>query len=176
MGFIVGEKVGFLFEKGEATITEILSKNQYKIIDELGFSQVRLESDLIKIHGSEYSINKIEDKEIKNQINKTKKSISHSNKKKIDKWEIDLHIHKLTDSYQHLSNTEILLKQLQKYKTTFLQAKNNRIKILVVIHGVGEGVLKNEIRMHLAKIENIKFYDANFLEYGKGATEILFSH
>jgi dsDNA-specific endonuclease/ATPase MutS2 len=43
-----------------------------------------------------------------------------------------------------------------------------------VIHGVGEGVLKNEVRTYLENQSGIEFYDSDFREYGKGATTIDF--
>jgi DNA-nicking Smr family endonuclease len=47
---------------------------------------------------------------------------------------------------------------------------------LIAIHGVGEGVLKNEIRSFLGKKDNVEFFDASYMEYGKGATEIRLFH
>ena len=38
--------------------------------------------------------------------------------------------------------------------------------------GVGEGVLKQEIRSYLDKQEGVEYFDADFREYGKGATTI----
>jgi dsDNA-specific endonuclease/ATPase MutS2 len=44
---------------------------------------------------------------------------------------------------------------------------------MVVIHGVGEGVLKQEIRKELKEFyPHFDFYDASYQEYGYGATEI----
>ena len=46
------------------------------------------------------------------------------------------------------------------------------IQKIIVIHGVGEGVLKEEIRSYLSKQEGLEYYDADFREYGKGATAV----
>jgi dsDNA-specific endonuclease/ATPase MutS2 len=43
-----------------------------------------------------------------------------------------------------------------------------------VIHGIGEGVLKNEIRTYLSQQDQIEVYDADFSAYGKGATAVEF--
>ena len=40
------------------------------------------------------------------------------------------------------------------------------------IHGVGEGVLKEELHYLFNKYENVKHYDANYQKYGLGATEV----
>ena len=43
---------------------------------------------------------------------------------------------------------------------------------LIIIHGVGEGVLKDEVRLFLSKKEGIEYFDADYREYGKGATAV----
>ena len=47
-----------------------------------------------------------------------------------------------------------------------------RIQKVVFIHGVGEGVLKQEVRSILTSHGNIEFWDADFREYGSGATHV----
>jgi dsDNA-specific endonuclease/ATPase MutS2 len=49
----------------------------------------------------------------------------------------------------------------------------NGIKKLIVIHGVGNGKLKQEITAILKGIEGVSFHDASYKHYGFGATEIL---
>ena len=52
--------------------------------------------------------------------------------------------------------------------------KNNKHKKIVFIHGVGNGVLKNEIRKALEKkYKWHTFQDASFKEYGYGATMVI---
>jgi dsDNA-specific endonuclease/ATPase MutS2 len=41
---------------------------------------------------------------------------------------------------------------------------------VILIHGVGEGILKEEVRTFLSKQEGVEYFDADFREYGKGAT------
>lgn len=170
--FKIGEKVGFLHEKGSAEIIQILG-NQWVIIkDSEGFEQKRNTTDLIKIHGVDYQLNDISLPKDFTKI--TRKKITSEPTKKQTTWEIDLHIEHLLDSHRGLSNTEILLKQMHHFRSKFSNAKNQRIQKLIVIHGVGEGVLKNEIRTFLHRQEHIEFFDGSYLEYGKGATEIRF--
>ena len=45
-------------------------------------------------------------------------------------------------------------------------------KKLIVIHGVGEGVLREEVRKMLQFYENVRFHDADMRKYGVGATEV----
>jgi dsDNA-specific endonuclease/ATPase MutS2 len=46
------------------------------------------------------------------------------------------------------------------------------IQKIVLVHGVGEGVLKADLYSMLRRYDNIKFYDADNIKYGQGATEI----
>ena len=86
---------------------------------------------------------------------------------------VDLHIEKLIDSHKHMSNFQILSLQLQTFEKYYDLALAHRLQSFIVIHGVGEGVLKNEIHQALNLKSEVKSfvnqYDARF---GFGATEI----
>jgi len=85
--------------------------------------------------------------------------------------EIDLHIHKLLDDYKGMSNTEMLLYQLDVFHKEMKKAIENKASKIVFIHGVGNGTLKHEIRKSLASdYPKYRFQDASFKEYGFGAT------
>ena len=86
--------------------------------------------------------------------------------------EVDLHIHKLTDSNRRMTNYDILTLQLDTAKRQLEFAMRKRIQKIVFIHGVGEGVLKMELETLFRRYENIKYYDADLQKYGNGATEI----
>jgi len=42
----------------------------------------------------------------------------------------------------------------------------------VFIHGIGEGVLKAELEYLFRRYGNLKYYDADYQKYGRGATEV----
>jgi hypothetical protein len=88
---------------------------------------------------------------------------------------IDLHIEKLTNSYLHLTNTEIMGIQLSEFDKWFDLAVAHKLPSFIVIHGVGEGVLRDELHSILKTKREVKHfinqYDARF---GYGATEIFF--
>lgn len=88
------------------------------------------------------------------------------------KMEVDLHIHQLRSSSRGLSNHEILSIQIEAAKRQLEFAIRKRIQKVVFIHGVGEGVLKEELKYLFNRYDNLKHYDADFQKYGLGATEV----
>lgn len=90
---------------------------------------------------------------------------------------VDLHIEKLTDSWKHLSNFEILTIQLKEFEKFYELAVSHYQPALTVIHGVGAGKLRDEIHAILrAKKEVKSFVNQYTAAYGYGATEIYFGY
>ncbi len=83
---------------------------------------------------------------------------------------VDLHIEQLIDDYQRMNSMEILNTQLSYFRRVLESALINNIQKLVVIHGVGAGILKAEIRRELQEYDYIEVHDAPIAEYGVGAT------
>ncbi|MGO3183760.1 MAG: Smr/MutS family protein [Aequorivita sp.] len=88
--------------------------------------------------------------------------------------EVDLHINQLVQKTRGLDNYEMLTIQLDTAKRQLDFAISKRIQKVVFIHGVGEGVLRTELEYLFNRYENLKFYDADFKKYGRGATEVYF--
>lgn len=86
--------------------------------------------------------------------------------------EFDLHIEKLVPNKRGMSNYDILTLQTETAKRHVDFAIRNRIPKIVLIHGVGEGVLKSELDFLLGRYDEINFQDADYQKYGLGATEI----
>jgi hypothetical protein len=100
--------------------------------------------------------------------------VSKSNKaylKSLEK-EIDLHIEELIDDTNGMSNFEKLSIQLERFEKELDAALQGNIKKLTVIHGVGNGRLKQEIVAILKATRGVTFQDASFKEYGYGATQV----
>lgn len=87
--------------------------------------------------------------------------------------EIDLHINKLIDSVVGLSNSEILDIQIKAFHKTMTDAILNKAGKVIIIHGIGNGTLKNTIRESIEKQYKLHYEDASFREYGFGATMVL---
>lgn len=88
------------------------------------------------------------------------------------KFEVDLHIHHLTKSSRGMSNFDMLNLQLDTARGQLEFAMRKRIPKIVFIHGVGEGVLRQELETLFGRYNNVKFYDADYKVYGLGATEV----
>lgn len=90
---------------------------------------------------------------------------------------VDLHIEKLTDSWKHLSNFEILSIQLKEFERFYDLAVAHFQPSLTIIHGVGTGKLRDEIHEILRTKKEVKsFVNQYTAAYGYGATEMYFSH
>ena len=90
---------------------------------------------------------------------------------------VDLHIEKLTDSWKHLSNFEILSMQLKEFEKFYDLAVAHYQPNLIMIHGVGTGKLKDEIHALLRTKKEVKsFVNQYTATYGYGATEIYFGY
>lgn len=88
--------------------------------------------------------------------------------------EVDLHINELLDNPAGLSNKEIMDVQLEKVENEMRSAIQSHAKRIVFIHGVGQGVLKQEVaRLLKSKFPKYTFQDASFKEYGYGATMVI---
>lgn len=89
---------------------------------------------------------------------------------------IDLHIEKLADNWEQLSNFEMLTLQLKTFEKFYDLAVAHRQPSLIVIHGVGTGKLKDEVHEILRLKKEVKsFVNQYHALYGYGATEIFFN-
>lgn len=108
-----------------------------------------------------------------------KPPISHFSKLLTDlpKYELDLHIEKLVNNIQGLSNADMLtiqIETLQKYLGLAIAHKQER---MVVIHGLGKGVLKDEVHKILKQTPEVKrFVNEWQAQYGFGATVVQFKY
>jgi hypothetical protein len=90
---------------------------------------------------------------------------------------IDLHIEKLSNDWKGFTNYEILSLQLSTFEKYYHLAIAHRQPTLIVIHGVGEGVLREEIHDILRLKKEVKsFVNQYHPNFGYGATEIFFQY
>lgn len=172
-----GDKVAVLDDAIEGVIISV--KNDDITIDTTdGFELTFKRSELIKV-GDSSAINqasKFSDIEIakvqKVTKNQHRVNIEKKSRKEEFVLEVDLHIEKLVKSFKHMTNFDILNLQVDTARGQLEFAIKNRIPRVVFIHGMGEGVLKEELDFLLGRYSKITFQDANYRKYGLGATEV----
>ncbi len=171
----VGDKVQLLNEVGECIVLKI-ELGHALVEDEHGFEWRVPLIEVIPLTGRGHLSEAIDGAEVPLKSSDIKKSSAEKAAKtaKAEPREIDLHIHNLTVSHRNMSNHEMVTLQMKHFYAAIADAKANGERLLIVIHGVGKGVLKTEIRNALGQMEKCAFEDANYLKYGYGATEITF--
>ena len=88
--------------------------------------------------------------------------------------EVDLHFHELVEDMSGLKDRTKLEIQLNHFERMMRIAAEQRIRKVIFIHGVGQGVLRHQIRSRLEMYyPECSVRDANPREYGSGATEVL---
>lgn len=177
MKFKIGDTVETI---DDAIVGEviIISGNTITIEDVGGF-QFQFEANELMLTVSENTIeNSIYDTDIesvkKEKALKKRKQIPKEKPKERNapKFEVDLHIHQLTESTRGMTNYDMLNLQLDTARRQLEFAIKKRIPKVVFIHGVGEGVLRQELDTLFGRYNNVKFYDADYKTYGLGATEV----
>ncbi len=124
--------------------------------------------DVIRVSNQEVAQVKAD----KENPKKRKQKSARPKERNAPKLEVDLHIHQLTNSTKGMSNHEMLNLQLDTAQRQLEFAFRKRIQKVVFIHGVGEGVLREELYTLFRRYENLKYYDAEYQKYGLGATEV----
>lgn len=98
-------------------------------------------------------------------------SYSGNGKKNAKIPEIDLHIETIDPYYENLPKQDILQIQLTKFEEKLNEAFMAGLDEIIFIHGVGNGVLKNNIHKQLSQHHNIQFFkDTHKEKFGYGAT------
>lgn len=178
----VGHKVKFVNENLEGKIVSVISDSKVKVIASDGFDYIVNLSEIILVNNDDsYSYHvssELTSKKIINPIQNNFKSVlsryTSTTKYQFEKVvEIDLHLEELVDFPTKLEDWQKLHTQMQHVKKCLNAAFDERIKRLVFIHGKGTGVLKTELRNFLSNYDDIIVKDADYREYGIGATEVI---
>jgi hypothetical protein len=86
--------------------------------------------------------------------------------------EVDLHIESIVDDHSKQKKKKILEIQKKLFLNCLESAIKEKLQKIIFIHGVGNGILKNEINQVLKQYPNIHYFDASMQKYGCGATEV----
>lgn len=175
MNFCVGDMASVLDDVVKGQVTNIEGTTIY-IKDASGMEFSYKASELVKIDSDQQQLlryneasNHLLESKLA-ELPKKRTSIFKKTKKEVV-FEVDLHIHKLVKSSKGLDNFDMLNLQIDTAKRKLEYAIQKRISKVVFIHGVGEGVLKSELKFLLQKYP-VKVYDASYQKYGLGATEV----
>ncbi|WP_028375180.1 Smr/MutS family protein [Leeuwenhoekiella sp. MAR_2009_132] len=169
----IGQRISLIDDNLSGVVTKIVADEIYFSTDD-GFELSANRSQVIKDEAFDVAIP--EDIELllteKEKVYQNRKIPTKKLKGIVPPMEVDLHIHQLTSSERGLSAHDKLNLQIDTARHKLEFAIRKRIQRIVFIHGVGEGVLRAELEYLFSRYDNIKFYDANYQQYGLGATEV----
>lgn len=132
MKFQIGDTVSILDEPLKGKVLSV--GNRIKVLLEDGFEESYLPSQL-----SIFSKNILESTvEVKDRVHITEI-------KPLKVVEIDLHFDAQRMKIHHIEHNEILNRQLQLLAEEIKECLSQKVDRLIVIHGIGKGILKNEV-------------------------------
>jgi hypothetical protein len=190
--FKVGDRVRFLNDEGEGVILSFPSPHIALVEDSTGFAYEHELRELVHVVPLDKELKKYEevnpdlasllerniDAEMVKKANADFKAIYKGKqgseiKGKGDWMEVDLHAHELLESQRGMTNGDIVVYQLEHFERMLRNAEEKKMKRVIFIHGVGQGVLRQEIRRILNEYyPHCEFMDAPYHIYGYGATEV----
>lgn len=190
--FRPGDRVRFLNDVGEGVVVQMTSANEVLIRDESDFEYTYPAAELILIPDPEQEAEAYQSKKptmhemlYRNVDEEDAKKAQRNFKAKYNDRkaedlryrgevvEVDLHIHELVPTEAGLDPAAMLDIQMRHFERMMRRAERERIARIVFIHGIGQGVLRAEIRKQIEEFyPNASFSDARYEDYGYGATEV----
>lgn len=176
MIFKVGDKVKIVDEQSEGEIVRI-EKDRIWVATGCGFDFPYMAHQIIKISKSGEKVYSPKEYKGSDEVRYTSSKSRewsfpkiHLHTKSVP--EIDLHIEELTniplESHEHIHY------QLGFFKKIMNQAKSQKVRRLIIIHGVGTGVLRSSLQSILEECyPEAECFDADYSKYGYGAMEII---
>ncbi|MBL8002329.1 MAG: Smr/MutS family protein [Flavobacteriales bacterium] len=189
-----GDRVSFLNEVGGGVVLRALSHNRALVRTDDGFELEYPMALLVpRIEGPDHQVYGVSDHqaglvaandrlEEQRRRDRRRPLQARPGGKRAERaddsvMEVDLHLHELIDNERGMSDGEKLQYQLSYFERMLATAIRERKRRLIVIHGVGEGVLREEVRKVLQYYDHLRFDDADPRRYGYGATAVeLFHH
>jgi len=186
----VGTKVRFLDEVGHGTITQVISLTEVLVEDDNGFEYPYDASRLLVVEDAKEEKMAYE-RVIPTVLEIIQQDVSPDRKKRLEKdfktkykeanaragersdMEIDLHMHAIVDSQAGLDQGVMLELQLSHFERMLQIGIRQRMKKLVFIHGIGQGVLRHQIWSRVDQYyPDCTCRSADPRQYGSGATEV----
>lgn len=184
MSFKKGDKVIFVNDTGRGKVLDVFSDGSLLVEDENGFDYKVKATQVMKEQGNlDKALDQIDEYDLQVAASKDLPKLSKFEKQVVyaepytkyspDVLEVDLHIENLVDNPKNMENGQIVEVQLKVFERMLQKAIEQRKRKAIFIHGVGQGVLRAEIRQLLSYYPNVIFQDASYKEYGYGATEVI---
>lgn len=183
--FRIGDRVSFLDEVGGGVVIEILGATHVRVRTHEGFELGHPVGRLVRAEQVPYSVsdhqagmvaaNDALAERMRRKLAGRPAKAGKTPKRPDDQGvaEVDLHLHEIVENEASLQPEERLSYQLAYFERSLEAAIRDGKRKLIVIHGVGEGVLREEVRRILQFYDGVQFHDADMRRYGAGATEVL---
>jgi len=192
MPFKPGDKIKYLNEEGGGTVLRLIGEHKIEIEGDDGFDYILKKSEVIGEGKSSLDEMDIQDRLKSFTQSIVKDHVVHEQQPRFrslitdylissrlnwtskdkDFIEIDLHIEELLDKPKYMNDGQKLHFQLDHARHCLEEVFNINMKRVIFIHGVGSGVLRDELRKWLKTMSHIEIVDAKYQRYGIGATEV----
>ena len=183
--FKPGDRISFVDEVGGGVVLEILGVAHVRVKTDEGFILDRRNREMVLVADQSFygvtdhqagmvKANDVRDEKIARRKAGNAPRIGKMAKRPEDKSVamVDLHLHELVEDETRLQQGERLKYQLAYFERALEGAIRDGKRKLIVIHGVGEGILREEVRRMLQYYDGVQFSDAEMGRYGAGATEV----
>ena len=165
--FKIGDRVKFIRSNDYGIIRSIISERKVEVEDSSKFLSIVNTDDIIGFEEKTNSLSAYgdlsNDKDVSADSENIKKVVNNLNVVKLD-----LHIENLSSDYQMMTNFEIIQIQIKKCEDLIMKSLNSHVHKLIIVHGIGEGVLKKEVHELLDRYELRYFESLN-----GGSTEVM---
>lgn len=161
----IGDLIAVIDEDLEGTITSVQG-NMICFQDEHGFNYQYPQEKVVLREKELYEGIKIK--------NKFEYTPPKSKKNKKNELVLDLHFEKIAPSTQNYDSFERLFLQKEKLLEMLDFCRENKIKRLEIIHGIGDGTLQQLVWRTLEAQVNIDFYNKEILHEQAGSVLVEF--
>ncbi len=161
----IGDLIAVIDEDLEGTITSV-QENMICFQDEHGFNYQYPQEKVVLREKELYEGIKIK--------NKFEYTPPKSKKNKKNELVLDLHFEKIAPSTQNYDSFERLFLQKEKLLKMLDFCRENKIKRLEIIHGIGDGTLQQLVWRTLESQVNIDFYNKEILHEQAGSVLVEF--
>ena len=189
--FQTGQRVKFLNDVGSATVVRV-EGSTVVVEDEDGFERSVSAAELMaapdpKVEARQYGdtipdvaqllAQEVGEKRMRELQKDFEVRYQHAQATNVARrdahMEVDLHIHELVDDQRGLPDRAKLAIQMDHFDRMMDIAKREKLRRIVFIHGVGQGVLRHQIRTTLEQHHpDCSYREGDPRKYGSGATEV----